>query len=578
MGLWVLEDRVMERVPGTTRYFDDPDRPQVAGEDTRLKCDTSGPVPIILVPQPSDDPNDPLNWPLYQRDIILAILSLISIFATALGPILAANTLTLSLQYELPFTRVALLTGYFLLGVGVAGILFVPSARIWGKRHLFILGTVLLTVASAWAGASGSNYTSMLWARIIQGVGTAPFEALVNATVGDLYFVHERGKRMALTNLAVFGGAFFTPILVGKITHTIKWPWTFYFEAIFCGVCLPLIIFFVPETAYRRSAHLNIDMASSDDAREIEKNYEEGGIELRGSSNELPHSQEFSIGAPQFGQASKEAGNERSHMTLDREGNASSAAGTRKHTLMPFNGRKTDDSFFKLFLRPFPLFAHPAILWACLIQGTLIGWTVFIGIILAAIFLGPPLFWSEVETGYAYTGAFIGAVLGFVVAGGLADWSAKYMTRRNGGIYEPEFRIVLVIPQLVFGCAGLYGFGISSANIIHTSWFWPVFCFALEVMGMVIGAVASALYIVDAHREIAIEAFTCLLIFKNFFSFGLTFSAYDWIVAFGTYNTFVVIGTIQVVVCLLSIPMYLLGKRNRSFFHRHDILKGTHLD
>ncbi len=130
------------------------------------------------------------NWPLWKRDVIVLILSLTSVFATALGPILAANTLTLSLHYELEFTHIALLTGYFLLGVGVAGVLFVASARIWGKRHLFLLGTVLLIVSSAWGGASGGSYTSLLWARIIQGVGTAPFEALVNATVGDLYFVH----------------------------------------------------------------------------------------------------------------------------------------------------------------------------------------------------------------------------------------------------------------------------------------------------------------------------------------------------------------------------------------------------
>jgi MFS family permease len=110
------------------------------------------------------------------------------------------------------------------------------------------------------------------------------------------------------------------------------------------------------------------------------------------------------------------------------------------------------------------------------------------------------LFWTEEKTGYAYTGAFVGAVLGFLVAGALADWSAKYMTRKNGGIYEPEFRIILVIPQLVVGCAGLYGFGITSARLIDYHWFWPVFFFGLEVMGMVIGAVASALYIVDAHR------------------------------------------------------------------------------
>ena len=48
-----------------------------------------------------------------------------------------------------------------------------------------------------WGGASGHNYRSLLWARIFQGIGLAPFEALVNASVGDLYFVHESGKRMA---------------------------------------------------------------------------------------------------------------------------------------------------------------------------------------------------------------------------------------------------------------------------------------------------------------------------------------------------------------------------------------------
>lgn len=162
-----------------------------------------------------------------------------------------------------------------------------------------------------------------------------------------------------------------------------------------------------------------------------------------------------------------------------------------KQSLAIFSGRKTDESYWKLLLRPFPLLFHPGILWAMLIQGTMIGWTVFIGIILAAIFLGPPLWWNEVQTGYAYTGAFIGALLGFAVAGGLADWSAKFMTRRNNGIYEPEFRILLVIPQFVFGVAGLYGFGITASRILEFNWFWPIFFFALEVMGMVIGAVAS---------------------------------------------------------------------------------------
>ena len=216
-----------------------------------------------------------------------------------------------------------------------------------------------------------------------------------------------------------------------------------------------------------------------------------------------------------------------------------------------------------------------------------------------------------------YAGPFIGAILGFFLAGLLADWSAKIMIRRNKGVYEPEFRIILVVAQLVFGCAGLYGFGITANNVTKYGWFWPDFFYALEVMGMVLGAVASALYIVDAHRkftlsrrkasvsaksnagDIAVEAFTCLLIFKNVFSFGLTWGAYHWLVQGGILKVFYSIASIQVAICLLSIPMCkilqktvahlsdlqvwliastdILGKKNRAFFNRHDILKMTHL-
>ncbi|KAI4943943.1 hypothetical protein J4E91_009090 [Alternaria rosae] len=257
----------------------------------------------------------------------------------------------------------------------------------------------------------------------------------------------------------------------------------------------------------------------------------------------------------------------------------------RKATLLesmkPFNGRKTDERYLHLLLRPFSLFLHPGILWACLIQGTLIGFTVLIGVVLAAIMLGPPLWFGEVETGYMYTGGFIGALLGFALTGLISDWSANLLTRLNNGVYEPEFRMVLVIPQMILGCAGIYGFGWTSADAAKYGWFWPDFFFALVVMGMVCGAVASALYIVDAHRGMSIEAFTCLLVFKNVFSFGLTFKGFDWIVDAGRRSgagggggikgLFIAVGSVQVAICALTIPMYIFGKRNRSFFHRHNV-------
>ncbi|TID27357.1 putative mfs transporter protein [Venturia nashicola] len=513
MGLGVLEDRKLQQVPGTSVVVDDDARRAETNTslNPNLKYDRTG--SIILVPQPSDDPNDPLNWPLWRRDLILFLLSLLGIIASTLSPLLAADSVSLALHYRRTFNQVALLTGYHLLGVGIGGFIFVPSSRIWGKRHAFIIGTVIIIFSSVWGGKASGSFASMTWARVFQGIGLAPFEALVNAAVGDLYFVHERGVRMAISNFAVFGGAFMTPVVVGKMAHTMGWEWSFYFIAIFTGAFLPVLFFFVPETAYRRDARFNSDTAIG--LRDMHQNGtvdSASDIEKRNLTSDQPYTRPESTGV---------------HTPKVKY----------SQTLWLFNGRKSDESFWKLALRPLPLFVHPGIAWACLIQGTLIGWTVFLGIVLGAIMLGPPLFFSEVQTGYMYTGAFVGAVVGFIISGLLADSVPNWLTRKNRGVYEPEFRLPLVFPMLILGCAGLYGFGITSENTYRYGWFWPDFFFALEVAGMVVGAVASSTYIVDAHREISVEAFTCMMIFKNIFSFGLTYKGYDWLVAGEDYRS-----------------------------------------
>lgn len=428
------------------------------------------------------------NWPIWKRDLIIAILSLLSVIAATLSPLLAANTVSLAIHFKRSLTDMALATGYHLLGVGVAGFLFVPSARIWGKRHLYILGTVVVIFSCIWGGATGPNYKSFLWARIFQGVGLAPFEALVNASVGDLYHVHERGVRMALSNLALFGGAFLTPVFVGLIADRMGYEWTFYFVAIFAAALLPLVVFACPETAYRRDARFDIDTM--------------GNLIVQPQELKDASTSNTSTSPPSFSHGSTNSPNidAQEKQLQPTTTPAPPTKATFWQSIAPFNGRKTDESYIILLFRPFPLFLHPGILWACLIQGVMIGFTVLIGVTLAAIFLGPPLWFGELETGYMYTGAFIGAILGFALTGLLSDWSARVLTRWNGGTYEPEFRMVLVLPQMILGGAGLFGFGWTTKEPKVYGWLWPDFFFALVVMGMVCGAVASALYIVDAHR------------------------------------------------------------------------------
>jgi hypothetical protein len=188
--------------------------------------------------------------------------------------------------------------------------------------------------------------------------------------------------------------------------------------AIFGAALFPLVMLFVPETAYQRDAGLNTDTELMAHRGSHGSDHE---LKTTSGSSSLKNAHRTS--STGRGTALASAAPAQQQPLISRE------------ALMPFNGRKTSDSFLKLLLRPFPLFFHPGIFMMMLIQGTLIGWTVLIGIVLAAIMLGPPLFFNEVQTGYMYTGAFIGALLGFLLAGLLSDSSVKWMTKRNRGIY-----------------------------------------------------------------------------------------------------------------------------------------------
>ncbi|PHH78781.1 hypothetical protein CDD80_6237 [Ophiocordyceps camponoti-rufipedis] len=570
MGLWILEPPPGQEAPGTSRYYGELDAPQArsSSDDTQLKCDTDHGDAVILSPQPSDDPNDPLNWPLWKRDLITFILCFAGILATSLSSILAANTVVLTLHFRITLAKAAVLTGYFTLGTGAAAIFFVPSGRVWGKRHLFLLGTCIVIASGAWAGAVGRNYKSMAAARAIQGMAAAPFETLLNAAVGDLYFVHQRGVRMAATNLAVFGAAFFTPVVTGKITEAMGWQWTFNLVAIFTAVTLPAVFFFCPETAFRREPRRTNAV--------VEQHNGEGekmGWTPEQKSQRAGHDDDdVIVHPPGFVLVPTSS-------AMQPTGDSRTPRKSFVQSLSLFDGRKTDERYWVLLLRPFPLLMNPAFIWACLIQGAMIGWTVFIGVLVAILFIGPPYFWGEVAAGYTYIGPFVGSLAGFAISGLLADSSVKALTKLNRGIYEPEFRILLVVPMLIVGSIGLYGFGLTADAVSSGKFHFvvPPMFFGFVTAAMVIGAVASSLYIVDGYRDITVEAFTLTIIFKNIFSFVLTWYAYDWVIQTGMRRLILTIATIQVGICLLSIPMYIWGKRARAFFHRHDPLAMTRL-
>jgi hypothetical protein len=88
MGFGVLEPKNEGHVPGTVYLYDE-NQSQASQDVSFLKHGKGKHSKIILAPQPSDDPNDPLNWSSFEKHTILAILGLGAIVCGA-GPVRAS--------------------------------------------------------------------------------------------------------------------------------------------------------------------------------------------------------------------------------------------------------------------------------------------------------------------------------------------------------------------------------------------------------------------------------------------------------------------------------------------------------
>lgn len=246
-----------------------------------------------------------------------------------------------------------------------------------------------------------------------------------------------------------------------------------------------LIFLFCPETSYRRPDVFNIDLGTVDHTRD-------------------PISE-------------KEA-------EMDTE-----PPWTIWQQLRLFRGIESDDNFFKIITRPFPLLLFPQVMYAFITALSTSWLSVLIGIT-ALIFGSPPYNFSVSELGLLGIGGLIASLLGFS-AGPLNDWLCKFMARRNGGIYEPEvlfdldsisadsqFRLVTMFFTFVFGTIGFFGFGIS----LHYQLPWIV-PFAFEciiIFGLSFLGIAIYGYITDCLRDHAPEAFASLNL-ANLYEFGI---------------------------------------------------------
>jgi len=536
MPFGILEDHKMDRVPGTAYMEDVSDVPREYSAIPRelLKHATGRLSHVILVPQPSDDPNDPLNWPLWKKDIILLIVGLSAAVVGAFGPMLSPGFVEIAGELGISVNTLSQSTAWLILTIGLSLFIANPAAKVWGKRPIYIIAVLIMFATSIW-GALAKDYNSFLASRIVSGFGMAPYEVLVQCTIGDLYFVHQRATRIALWNLFLLCGIAGGSLISGYIIQDIGWKWTFWICAVFFGIFVFAVLLYVPETSYIRiplEQRLGITNGSNAGEKNVVLENKEANLQER----EYAHQPTTYTKMPYL------------------------------KSLRIYSGRYTDAPYWKIFLRPLVVFWYPAVLWAFLIYGTTLTWIVVFSVVNASIFTLPPYNFSVSETGLISLSPFILTIVGELISGPLNDYICLVLTKRNRGVYEPEFRLVLIVPVTLLGVCGFYGFGAT----VHyqTHWIGPVLTFGLANMAMAFASGCVFGYVLDSYSQLSEEAFVAINA-RNLLTFGLTYFVNDWLAKDGALDVFAVLGSCFLGVCLTTIPLWIYGKRIRSVIARN---------
>jgi len=241
-------------------------------------------------------------------------------------------------------------------------------------------------------------------------------------------------------------------------------------------------------------------------------------------------------------------------------------------SLKPFNGRLNKDKWHKVAIRPLILYTYPAVLWSSVVYACSVGWLIVISESVAVIYREEIYQFDALQTGLVYISPFVGGILGSAVAGRVSDVIVKAMARRNGGLYEPEFRLVMAIPIAITTVIGLMGFGWSAQ--VHDHYMVPTVFFGIISFGCTMGSTTSITFCVDSYRQYAGEALVTLNFSKNVLH-GLVFSLFvtGWLSDDGPKTVYLWIGIIQLILLLSTIPLYIFGKRLRMWTVRRNFME-----
>ena len=131
-------------------------------------------------------------------------------------------------------------------------------SRLFGRKRYLIFSISMFTISSFMCGSSW-NLQSLVFFRVLQGMGGGALQPLSQAILLETFPPHQHGIAMAVFGVGIMFGPIIGPLLGGWITDNWSWRWIFYINVPIGIVSILMTLLFIVNPSYMERIKMKID-------------------------------------------------------------------------------------------------------------------------------------------------------------------------------------------------------------------------------------------------------------------------------------------------------------------------------
>ncbi|WPJ65756.1 hypothetical protein SMAC4_04925 [Sordaria macrospora] len=405
-----------------------------------------------------NDPENPYNWPRWQKILNVGLISAQTFIAPLASSIFAPGVPAVMKEFHNSSPELAsFVVSVYILGFAAGPLVIAPLSEIYGRLIVYHVCNVCF-IAFLIACAEAPSFNALIAFRFLSGIFGSCAVTNGGGTISDMITQEKRANAMALMTMGVLLGPIIAPIIGGVISDSsLGWRWVFWILTILAGVVALCMLVFGRESY--------------------------APILLQGRVDRLR----------------KETGNELLRSKLDI-------------------GLSPKDYFKRSIVRPLKMLVlSPICIIFAIYIAIVYGYMYLMFTTISRVFTNPDTYnFGTKIVGLVFVGMGVGSLLGLVFFSVASNRIMKAKVGPDGkGQCTPEDRLKVLPIGAIFLPAGFFIYGWTAQYHVH--WIVPIMSHALIGFGNIVIFMAISMALIDTFTIYAASALAANTVARSVF-------------------------------------------------------------